>query len=618
MLVAHMGHLYKRVSTDYTLFNLNDPGTTKFYVNNIDYFISNFPYFKDINMLTQYFVSENTKFNSKFQSRIIKFLEIINYDSEKASFLQIKNDNLDDSEMKQSTENTQTVKVKSNLTELNGNSNNIIDSQILDQELSSQEINKLAHEINSMNLHDRKPPEVRIFKPQSMDRVLKKSVESIINSPVKGSRPSSLINIKYDPLFPNHNPQGEEFTINPTSLVMKSYARILGSYIGRFVITSRFLKQLIDKLEYEDISNLLKNLAKKTNTIHIIVKNSLVINIIYKNLSTLENLIYSCSKFNSNHSEEDGLMGMVCDCKDHILKIFMIDGNNFLKQKNCHSSLILDLPEHEKIDSLRRLVVNNHSIPIFPIAYRILSTICKTNGSVDIKEHKFYDINRFSLQYFRLLSFNKTSISDDLLSHYIDLMLFYSHVSHFLLSLTKIILNTSPITLNDIGFFQKLRSWSYAIILCKISTNKIYLDTSNGISGSDIWIRRKDSEEFFLLQRGLEEYDFYKKIDDEEEVENVRVFTPELEERYKHIQEEVLFSFLQKIYANFSDFIRSNYNSWRDFSLIMDFYFKLEHLRYDEDELKYLQEYEGFERYIIDCLLSSVPYSIVFNDKKLE
>lgn len=74
-----MDNLSKRMSSDFTLFNLNDPETTKFYVSSLDFFVSNFPYFKDLKALSAYFLSKNRKFDTKFKTRITKFLDIIDY-----------------------------------------------------------------------------------------------------------------------------------------------------------------------------------------------------------------------------------------------------------------------------------------------------------------------------------------------------------------------------------------------------------------------------------------------------------------------------------------------------------------------------------------------------------
>lgn len=54
-----MDPLHKRLTTDYTLFNLNDPATTRLYIRNIDYLIDNFPYFIDIALVTEYLTTNN-------------------------------------------------------------------------------------------------------------------------------------------------------------------------------------------------------------------------------------------------------------------------------------------------------------------------------------------------------------------------------------------------------------------------------------------------------------------------------------------------------------------------------------------------------------------------------
>jgi len=75
-----MGNFLKHLTEDFTLFNLNDPKTTKSYLDNLDYLIENFPYFRDIKALTDFFLSKNKKFDLKFQTKIGRFLGIIDYD----------------------------------------------------------------------------------------------------------------------------------------------------------------------------------------------------------------------------------------------------------------------------------------------------------------------------------------------------------------------------------------------------------------------------------------------------------------------------------------------------------------------------------------------------------
>jgi len=664
-------HLHRRLSSDFTLFNLNDPQTTKFYVSNIDYFISNFPYFKDISILTQYFTVKNPKFNSKFQTRIIRFLEIIKYDSSGGE---------------------DSVEVKGGSFDLN-------------IEFKEACVIRESHPVVKKDTTEEVSDEAK-----TLDKIQKTGLEH--------KKPSSLINIKSTPMYPNHCPKGNEFVRNPTSLVMKCYAKIISFYLGGFVITSRYIKQIIEKLEYDDIRGLLGNLVKYGDTASTIVKNNLIKDIMHKSFESLEIVMNSVMQgdINSNKDEER-LLEQIAENVDYIMDVFMEDGNRYLKMNLLESSLernkasdlnsdLLNdstdkkinstntelsdtatekaecyesssLEDNKETDEQDQKTANacdstnekdvacgkNGSLDeedkileyqpfVFPTAYAILSSLFSNSLAVKsplkIREFRIVSLNRFTLQCLRLLAYNESHISEDHLVYLISLVLRNSSNSHFLVSLTKIILKMPPSCLMKIGFFKILRNWSYIFVACKHDNSSIYVDlrddfnvvfysqpvaNNNMPEGSNIknlldlkmekvyknniWMKKEDECSIFKIYEDGNEYlESYEDCKNEDK--RIKSDSGFKSSNFRIIHGDTLFAFLIKIYVKFSDFIKQNCQNWRDFSLIMDQYIKFERFRYNTEDLKHIQEYEGFERYVIDCLVSSVPYSTAFTEYPLQ
>lgn len=498
-----MDHLHKRLSNDYTLFNLNDAETTKFYVNNLDYLIANFPYFKDISTLTQYFVSDNGKFNSKFQTRITKFLDIIKYDHTKCS-------GHADAQSKASGS----------------------------YEAARETERDIVAELGKCHVADKES--VSALFPRS-DSTPQEGGERHAMQPersfpsIESRRPASLITVRSDPMFPNHFPKGPEFVVNITRVVMQSYVRILNFHMGRFVVTSRFIKQIVDKLEYEVVSSLLSNLIKSGKALSVIVGSDCVQDIAKKNLCALELLIESALQADANSNEdEERLLDQIYENKEELIRGFFDDAA-------CHGYF----PGQDSSGDGNPLV--------FPSAYSVLLSLCINRSSVDIREVEIGTLNRFTLQYVRLLSYNR-AVSESMLLRLIELFFAATASSHLLLSVSRIILKSAPSLLDSLGFFERLRD------RCYISVSKA--------RGSD------------MIPDGL-------------------------------------FAYLIKIYVKFAAFMKEHHPSWRDLYLIMDHSVRLEKYRYRNEELRYTEEYEGFERYILDCLLSDMPYSSAFEDAPL-
>lgn len=668
-------HLHRRLSNDFTLFNLNDPQTTKFYVSNIDYFISNFPYFKDISILTQYFTVKNPKFNSKFQTRIIRFLEIIKYDSSRGE---------------------DSMEVKGGSFDLN-------------IEFKEACVIRESHPALKKDTTEEVSDEAK-----TLDKIQKTGLEH--------KKPSSLISIKSTPMYPNHCPKGGEFVRNPTDLVMKCYAKIISFYLGGFVITSRYIKQVIEKLEYDDIRGLLGNLVRYGDTTSTIVKNNLIKDIMHKNFESLEIVMNSVmqSDINSNKDEER-LLDQIAENVDFIMDVFMEDGSRYLKMNLLESSLernkvsdlnkdlvndntdkmigatdtessdnatekvecckTSSLEENKEIDGQPQKTVStcetsdnisekdvtyskNSSLDkeedgifeyqpfVFPTAYAILSSLFSNSLAIKsplkIREFRIVSLNRFTLQYLRLLAYNESHVSEEHLVYLISLVLRNSSNSHFLVSFTKIILKMPPSFLMKIGFFKILRNWSYIFVACKHDNSSVYVDLRDDsnvvfysqpvannnmpeasniknlldlkiekIYKNNIWMKKEDECSIFkIYEEGNEYLESYEDCKNEDKrIKGDSGFKPN---NFRIIHGDILFAFLIKIYVKFSDFIRQNCQNWRDFSLIMDQYIKFERFRYNTEDLKHIQEYEGFERYVIDCLVSSVPYSTAFTEYPLQ
>ncbi len=75
--------LRKKIERDIRLFCKDQNETMKFYIQHIDYFIFNFPYFKDIEILSEFFSATNTNFSTVFLEKFLIFSKVIFYKSNK-------------------------------------------------------------------------------------------------------------------------------------------------------------------------------------------------------------------------------------------------------------------------------------------------------------------------------------------------------------------------------------------------------------------------------------------------------------------------------------------------------------------------------------------------------
>lgn len=732
-----MQNILKKMASDFNLFSLNNPETTRFYIQNIDFFINNFPYFVDLPLVSSYFCSDNKKFNSKFFTRITKFLEIIRYDSTSRN---VSDDSIDNANTKRDF----TIKepYSPNIKTI---SRAKPQPSYFAQFLRETDSKPFTLDSDSDSESDGiKSPKMiaaeSLVQNENQNFDLPLAVEKL---KIKNTKSNSLIEVKHNPNFPNHFPEGRDFIVNPTSLVMKHFALVLSHHLGKFLITPPFINQIIRKLEFEDIAEFLCKLINQNGVLATVMKSHNLKQIIMRNLSVFEMILESITFNDLGAPEEEMLLDQIFNQKSSLIYRFFENGiaqgyvepnvfegisiemegtdssdmnnsdsetcdnksstclicnkiknkrNDSLKMisesSNCDSPNEIEsklsteafidlnkcdnfskepekgllnssefevddtnineteLKQNSNIDNQKNLnksesicdenkketdrlglpsitdedaaqkLSNDHnsshsnpishktskieksqnvandseltetkaeiessnisdkytndfcncfssialwklsknqsrSPPIFPSAYTILQFVCSLKAGINIPEIKMIEINRFSLYYYRLLSYNK--------SHSVELLTFllhiyYNHVncSHLLYSITRIFLNTPADTLLEIDLFEKLRlsifSYSYAY-------------NTTGISDS-------------------------------------------------------LFAFLIKLYAKFKNYLETsehiNKDSWASAHSLMEYFLKLEKYGYKAEDCDTILEYEGFNRFIIDSLISEMPFSTVF------
>lgn len=494
-----LDYLSKKLTSDFTLFNLSDPETTKFYIKNMDYLITNFPYFRDIAMVSSYFLSENKRFNAKFQTRITKFLEIVEYDS------RIGNEAVDTSNL--------------------SNESLVLDDSFNSDEEGGKELFQLSdseeHIVEKFTLSDGE---------DENKEALTLPLDIMSLSLNEGKRSNSLITLPITPNFPNHFPQGPEFTINSTALVLKFYAKILTVYAGKFVVTFQFVSKLLKKLKYEEIGNLLSNLVSQGTALDIIIRNGGFQEICILNLPVMEMILESCLYSNCNkEGTEDKVLEQVYEQKDYLIEKFLKEG--------VRAGYIIATHELSISESVKD--------GLFTSIFNILLILCNYKSPVNIPEVEICTLNRFTLLYLRILSFN-TSFSLKTVTRISEIFFGNPTCSHALFSISRIFLKLPVETLIAAGVFEKMQN---------------------------------------LIFDYIETYNLDNNVDS-------------------------LFAFILKIYTRFRDHLQSE--SWDTARIYFDYFISQEKFCYRTQELNAIEEPPGFERYIIDCFLSDIPYSSVF------
>ncbi|KAM0680366.1 hypothetical protein GINT2_001424 [Glugoides intestinalis] len=494
-----LDYLTKKLTSDFTLFNLCDPETTKFYIKNMDYLITNFPYFRDIAMVSSYFLSENKRFNAKFQTRITKFLEIVEYDSRLG---------------KDAAYDTLPPKESFMLGEaLNSDEEDVKDIF----QLSDSEENLVEKFTLSDGEEDDKKP---LSPPVDL-------MGLSLNEP---KRSNSLITLRTTPNFPNHFPQGPEFTINSTALVLSFYAKILTIYAGKFVVSYPFVSKLLKKLKHNEIGTLLSSLVIHGTALEILIRNQCFRDICVSNLPVMEMILESCLYSTCNkEGTEDKVLEQLYEQKEYLIDRFLNEG--------IRAGYIINTQERSCSESAAG--------DLFSSIFNILLILCNYKSPVNIPEVEICILNRFTLFYLRILSFN-TSFSPKTVTGISEIFFGNPTCSHALFSISRIFLKLPVETLIAAGVFEKMRN---------------------------------------LIFDYIEAYSIDNNLDS-------------------------LFAFILKIYTRFRDHLQSE--SWDTARVYFDYFISQEKFSYRPQDLNAIEEPLGFERYIIDCFLSDIPYSSVF------
>lgn len=605
-----MSRLHKKLAVDFTLFNLNDPETTNFYVKNIDYLITNFPYFQDIELLTAYFIAGNTKFVAKFRTCLGKFIEIIHYEGIGAASCTQSTNDLREVVVDQpgthddSQEGGIGCFYPSDESDEDKTGNIDGDSEPADANAPEDCRDNLQDKTGNIDgdseLADANAPE------DCQDNLQDKSY--------------SISSCDSEPRFPNHFPEGKEFTRHSTAVVMKYYARVLQCYAGDYQVTPCFVKALITKLEYDSIHHLLVGLLQEGTILPILVEARCVPRIITKNLKSLAALLDGVlySSRNNIEDEEDFIdqvamhKGMLIErflqigmafgyidgeaygpCSDEEAsaggKAFTSDEDEYFKSNSTtpdnssaeaytedsgpvpentseSSGTAPQMEEPEQMPSddvaydtqVTQADAQNDPLKYsteFSTIYKVLHMICMNRNSINIRSMKITAISRFTLFYIRLLSYN-ASVHPALVAPLIDFFFLHTSNTHLQASVLRILVKTPTKQLKSLGLFDSM----FACCHSHISAIKSTYSSTGRVDG--------------------------------------------------------LFSFLIRLYIRYASFIRTEYPTWDVFHGLMEAPCGLEKAKYRVEDLDLLLEYEGFERYIIESMLSVLPYPLIFENKK--
>ncbi len=570
-----MFNLHNKLTADFTLFTLNDSKTTKFYIKNIKYFIKYFPFLKDIELVTKYFVAGNIKFSQKFKKHIPSFLKIIEYleSNENKEIIDLKNISKQVSYLYPSDEESHTDEEK------------LI--------LSEEQENSYSEDVSSWNYDNEKLDSHNVFDSMSALSLTSSSSQNA----------TSLIKI----------PENTNFTINPVKIVIYFFCQVVNHYIGSFTINTRFVKSMVNKLEYDHINDLLMNLVREGLVLPILIKNNWIPEIITKRIKTLSAIVDSLMSSNKNNIEdEEEFIYQIGFYQDQLVNRYFEIGkligyldtndNEFinqtieeedslnLKDSNLdpsHSVLISNVRKI-KIDISDMSDISESEISSFhgtskkinfeniseedirqnplkygmeaSIIYKILHAICLNRNKMNIRVVKVKVINKFTLEYLRLLSYNPSIKNNKIIENLITMFFTYKDNTHLQISIIRIFVKVNPSILKSLGFFEQMYNVSYTYI------SKIKGEVN--------------------------------------ENENPSVV-------------DGLFSFIIRLYMRFATFIKSEYPDWLELHDLMKPFCQLETIKYLEKDLNVLVEYDGFERYVIENMLSSIPYPSIFEENKL-
>lgn len=547
-----MKDLHFKLLSDITLFSLNDKKTTKFYTKNINYFIKYFIFFKDIDIITDYFVAGNTKFTAKFKKELQNFLKIIEYaDTE---------DNKEANNMKD---------IKHKISYLFPS-----DDESHTGEYSGHVLDEAVNSFSDDNTWSMCDDDRLEYNNSEYNNV----IDSIsVFSLGASSSCSSLSIIKKE--------DDNNFTINPLNLVLKNFVRVVNYYIGSITVNNRFIRSIMNKLEYDEVNNLLLNLVHEGIVLPILVKNNWIPEIIKKRLKTLSAILECLINSNRNNIEdEDEFIDQIAEYQEDLVERYINIGvslghlqineeyedDMYNEEKfECENIGSNDKSKEKKIEQGDKKIKNKiefkeitetetmkqnikYSMESYTI-YKILNTICSNRNKMHIRIFKVNYINRFTLEYIRLVSYNQKIKSNKMMRDLIDLFFKHRENTHLQISIFRILAKTSPITLKYLGFFEKMYAELYT-----------YISLLRGESGKNTFVM------------------------------------------------DGLFSFLIRLYIRLANFIKSEYTEWETLHALIEPICHMENIKYMEKDLNMLAEYEGFERFIIENMLAVLPCPSIF------
>lgn len=560
----------ERLFSDYTLFLLNDPATTRFYLRNIDYLVSNFPYLPDIELVADYFTAENKKFSTRFRTRLPQFLRIIEYGA------------VDSGPMSMAS-------MAPALSAAATPAMSIFCLYPSDDEGAGGSSRPRKAEAHSSSGDD--------------DLASTEDSRSSLSSTESTSDDLSASRLcpNFPPGFPNHNPVGEGFVHNSVSTVLQQYARVLSFHAGSYSITGRFVRSLVSRLDHPDIHNLLVSLLQDGPILPMLLSNNcipLLISHHHKSLcALLENILHSTK---NNIEDEEEFIDQVETYKTHICYRFLELGFrlNFLSeqppQQSSPSGPVLIFPAIEEPPNILNLTLEYSDI------YKILHILCMNRNGIGIHPIPVPSINRFTLYYIRLLSYNQ-SFSDDteLVISLINHLFSHPNNAHLQLSVIRVLIKVNPNTLKRLGFFERMRDACYGYISMSkreephdpMGMEPPAQPSSATATGSPSMVTHMSSPQMFIP-------DSSSTILGPNDCEFV----------------DSLFSFLIRLYQRYSSFIRAEYPQWEVFHDLMAHFSRLERVKYKPEDLDSLLEYEGFQRFVIERMLTVLPYPSIFKE----
>jgi hypothetical protein len=527
-----------KLDIDYTLFNLHDEKTTQFYIDNIEYLVSNFPYFKNIDKISDYFTAGNASFNNAFKLHYKKFQDLIYY--------------------RINTEEGKLTKI-------------IIENDPDDKQITYDE--SLA-EINRCKNRKRRNP-VKKTNFNHKNAALKSNIRS---AAVKITTSINYTN------FPNHFPKGDEFTVNKTETVLRCIGKVILK--GSFQWDAKFLSALVFQLEYEEAKLFLCDSLENRSIFKIIMDSDCISLIVKSNIGCLEYILDSIVNSESVSTEDENrFIEEISLHKDYILNKFLSFGMKYLdtseefnsESSTCETASTSSTTEDSISDNLRMDAIKeaieeyasntnsdtdmhsdentvaseNEDKAGFDVYYKTVLMLCFNGVDIRIPVYKIREINRFTILYIRLLSYNRILPSEPFIKYFVDIFFEYENCSHLNISLMKMLLKLHEGILRKIKFFEKMYS---CIISC--------------ISGS---------------------------------MEDIPMCSA--------------FSCLVRIYSKFQDYLNMAYPEHGGIHSHMAKYLKMESATYGERNFYLAEEPEAFQRYAVESMLTHMPYSSIFENE---